>query len=204
MREIETPNYEERRDALAQDWGVFLEFSIPEAIWIAVPNLGLPVVDYFRDWELNALILTGGNDIGSSKCRDETEMALLDLCRANSLPVFGVCRGMQMIQHHRGGSLTPCDPNIHVAATHDVKFLAEPLLTAASDSVTEVNSYHSFGIREDELHGELTPTAITADNWIEACADPQTDAVGVMWHPERGRPFRVYDRTLIRSTFGLA
>lgn len=69
MRVIDTQEYIEPRDALAQDWGRFMTSVLPEASWIPLPNLGNSIYEYVNDWNINALILTGGNDIGSGGLR---------------------------------------------------------------------------------------------------------------------------------------
>lgn len=77
MREVHPHGYDEPRDALARNWGNFLGFVLPEVPWLPIPNLGGERAVAFCDqWRLNGLILTGGEDIGVSPMRDETEQAL--------------------------------------------------------------------------------------------------------------------------------
>jgi gamma-glutamyl-gamma-aminobutyrate hydrolase PuuD len=108
MRVVTAEGYTEERDALAWDWHRFLASAFPDACWLSIPNLGNRVDDYIREWRIDGLILTGGNDLGSAPLRDMTERALLGYALENSIPTFGVCRGLQVIQHHFGGAIRPC------------------------------------------------------------------------------------------------
>ena len=67
----------------------------------------------------------------------------------------------------------------------------------------QVNSYHRFGILREELNPALIPFAMTDDGWVEGMRSANGKIRAVMWHPERGRPFRHLDRRIVRSTFGL-
>src|SRR5689334_2452359 len=90
--------HHEHRDSLARDWAALLATALPEAAWLPVPNLGAVVVAFAERWELDAMLLTGGDDLGSRPERDATECALLAHCIARGLPVLGVCRGLQLVQ----------------------------------------------------------------------------------------------------------
>ena len=90
MRMVDAEGYNEPRDALAQDWGAFMGQVLPEALWMPVPNMGKDIIRYFSDWNLDGLILSGGNDLGSEVLRDLTEEALLQHALSRSLPVLGV------------------------------------------------------------------------------------------------------------------
>jgi N5-(cytidine 5'-diphosphoramidyl)-L-glutamine hydrolase len=203
MRVDLAPGHGEPRDALAQDWPEFLRFAVPEIPWQPLPNAGSAVLDHVHAWKLDGFIFTGGNDIGACAIRDETEHALWEHARSHHLPVFGVCRGMQFLQHAAGGRLDRCVADQHVATTHSVEFGSITKIADLAGTRHTVNSFHQFGIRQDALPGGLQPVAHSEDGWVEALSDPQFPTLAVMWHPERGRPFRELDRQLIRRFFGL-
>ena len=98
MRVEKVRSHDESRDALAHDWQEFMDYAYPEAIWVPVPNIGEKVVDLIGKLGIDGVILSGGNDLGSSPVRDVTENALLSHSISNKMPIFGVCRGLQMIQ----------------------------------------------------------------------------------------------------------
>src|SRR4051795_12267310 len=111
-------------------WGVWdqpadlLPTSYADAVARAggVPLL-LPPVDPTGAPEavsrLDALVVCGGADVDPGRYgatphprtvswrhdRDAWELALLDAADARDLPVLGICRGMQVMAVHRGGSL---------------------------------------------------------------------------------------------------
>src|SRR5947207_15010571 len=98
MREVHPEGYDEPRDALARVWATFLQTALPDAVWLPVPNLGPAAAPRFCDqWGINALILTGGEDIGVSPARDATERGLWRHFMRNDRPILGVCRGLQLM-----------------------------------------------------------------------------------------------------------
>jgi putative glutamine amidotransferase len=204
MRVANAVEYWEPRDALARDWGEFLAFALPEVAWLPLPNLGSGAVDYARRWGVDALLLTGGNDLGESPQRDETESALVEHALAEHLSVFGVCRGLQVLQTHFRGELRRCAAVEHVATRHPVRFEVGLGGAVGAGDVATVNSFHAFGVRADEVAPPLAAFAVTDDGWTEGLYWPGHAVAAVMWHPERDRPFRDYDRRLLRHGLGYA
>ena len=193
MRSAKAPGYDETRDALARDWAAFLAWALPESKWVPVPSQGPATVAWAKGWELDAFVLTGGNDVGEDPVRDESERALLSHAVDAKLPVLGVCRGLQLIQHHFGGALAACDRATHVATTQVVRF--------ADGGSRRVNSFHGFGIAPNTLASPLVELATSEDGWIEAARHRESPILGVMWHPERVSPGDEADRELVRRLF---
>jgi putative glutamine amidotransferase len=125
---------------------------------------------------------------------------LIQYCLAQQMPVFGVCRGLQMLQSYFGGSIEPCWKGRH-AQHHPVKIQQSALWGELLDRQMNVNSYHHFGIRAERLSSQLKPFAVTDDGWVEGAYGCDGLAAGVMWHPERDRPFRASDRQIIQTVF---
>ena len=87
--------YNEKRDTISQEWTNFLQkLAITP---ILIPNTLDDVKSYISDVGIDGIILSGGDNIGEFPERDQTENKILEYAIKNSIPVLGVCRGMQLI-----------------------------------------------------------------------------------------------------------
>jgi putative glutamine amidotransferase len=160
---------------------------------------------------VDGLVLAGGADIdpssygaephqetkGTVPARDEFEIALASRAMERDLPLLGICRGMQLMNVARGGTLLQHLPDSHGHhehrralgsfdnADHDVR-LAEGSLAhrIAGESVHATKSHHHQGV--DRVGEGLTVTGwAVMDELPEAMelADRRF-AIGVQWHPE--------------------
>jgi putative glutamine amidotransferase len=181
----------ERRDALDQRWTRLLDTA--GLTLVPIPNALIDHRGWLAELAIDGVLLSGGNDLaaygGDAPERDGLERGLIEWAITTDRPLLGVCRGMQMIQHHFGVSLHPVEG--HVTASHDID------LDGASLSV---NSYHCWGATDTVP--ELLVTGRAADGVIEAVAHRDFRVRGIMWHPERCEPLRRRDIALLRSTFG--
>lgn len=203
MRVVESTDYVEPRDALAQDWGRFMAVVLPGARWIPLPNLGQSIEVFATDWDINALILTGGNDIGSGGAREATEYTLLTLAIQHNWPVLGVCRGMQFLQTYFQGSLSACDIEQHISKRHALRYRL-PSSTgefAPTTEHTEVNSFHSQGIQAGKLADGFQAFATSEDNLVEGMLSTSRQLFGIMWHPEREQSVTSLDQYLLQTLF---
>ncbi len=177
----------ERRDCLDQAWAPWI--AACGGVAVAVPNRLADPAAFVGDLDLDALVLTGGNDLAhlpdaqnTAPERDATETALLGLATDIALPVLAVCRGMQMLVSHWGGTLQRVDG--HVGTPHAVQRFGDewPLRPGP------VNSFHDWGIAPSSVGPTLTVLAVAPDQTVEAVAHPFHPQVGIMWHPERPEP----------------
>ena len=164
---------------------------------------------------LDGLVLTGGGDVdpaaygetaepqvgGVDPVRDGSERALLAAALAVDMPVLAICRGLQILNIERGGTLHQHLPDVvgHDEHRHAPSVFGEVKVTTTPDSTTAaifgasatVLCSHHQSI--DRLGTGLTPTAFSDDGVIEAVELPGPPFVlGVQWHPEEGgdqRPF---------------
>ena len=186
------PRYGERRDCLDQAWTKFLLAC--DLLPIPVPNDTAASQAFCSGDGIQGIVLTGGNDLaaygGDAPERDAVESALLELADRLGLPVMGVCRGMQVIQHKFDVKLRPVEG--HVAARQTIR---------VEGREAEVNSYHRFGAFES--HAPLDVWAVADDGVVKAVRRTGHRTVGIMWHPERMTPFAESDINLFRQTFGV-
>ena len=184
MRVMTPSNYDDPRDCIAQDWTWFLNRHFPHLHWMALPNRGKDIESYMDSFQLHGVILTGGNDIGENALRDETETALLNYGLSHGLPVFGVCRGLQVMHHHAGGQLETLNNSSHVACRHSIKFVRE-IAGVPSGYNTLVNSYHNQVVKVLPTVSDYNVLAVTEDKSIEALVHQNKPIMAIQWHPER-------------------
>lgn len=197
MREVTDASSGEPRDALAQDWSRFLDAALPDAAWCPLPNVGDRVVEYIARWGIDAIILTGGDDVGECSARDRTERALTGHCIAAGFPMLGICRGLQRLWTDLGGQLREIAG--HAGSPHTVDLHSEP---GASATRMTVNSYHRYALDESRVPPLLTCIARASDGSIEAVRCTAPRLLGMMWHPERNGTSNAADVALIRWLFG--
>ena len=196
-------------DAVQRAGGLALMLP-PDQQLLEDPVQGLDLID--------GLLLTGGADIDPAFYgqephvetvdtvpeRDVFEIALVNAAIERDIPVLGICRGMQLINVARGGTLLQHLPE-HFGhgdhrravgsfdgADHDVS-LAEGTLAvrAAGEAEHATKSHHHQGI--DRLgEGLVVSGRSTLDDLVEAIELPDRRFVlGVQWHPEADMASRV-------------
>lgn len=178
---------------------------------------------------LDGLVLSGGGDIDPARYRaepapettsvreerDTAEFALLAAAMERQLPVLGICRGLQIINVARGGSL---HQHLPAVVGHDGHapvpgaFGAHPVHVAPGSRLAgilgrdEVDppittpTHHHQAV--DQLGDGLVRTAWAPDGTIEAFElDAGPDGpfmVAVQWHPEAGDDLSLF-RALVSA-----
>lgn len=145
---------------------------------------------YLKDLSIDGIIFSGGNDIGSYIKRDTFENKLLKFSISQEIPVFGICRGLQIINIFEKGSLIRI--NGHCKTRHQINGGGEIYSR-------EVNSYHNYGITKETLGENLKPIAFAQDGSIEAVRHRVYPWLACMWHPEREIEFHNNDLEIISS-----
>jgi putative glutamine amidotransferase len=179
-----------------------------ERIRVVIPGEPVAELCFAR-----GLVLCGGVDVVPERYGEETlpfaqvetfperdvlEWSLLDAARAAQIPVWAVCRGLQVVNVYFGGSLWQDLPTQRPGAVdhsvsdtpdtlaHTVRVTAPdaPLGELLTREVPRVNSRHHQAIKR--LADGLVPVAESPDGLIEAAvlADPDWWVHGVQWHPE--------------------
>ena len=162
------------------------------------------------------LLLTGGSDVNPALYgepphpetetpdpeRDSLELQLLREALRTGLPVFAICRGLQLLNVALGGTLIQ-----HIEAHHDQKLpdvhpvKVEPgtlLAEIIGEDPVSVNSRHHQAI--ERLAVPLRVSARADDGIIEAVELPgDTFVVAVQWHPEERHERYSADRALFHA-----
>ncbi|MEN9376889.1 MAG: hypothetical protein RL710_2046 [Pseudomonadota bacterium] len=166
---------------------------------------------YYAD-ALDALVLQGGNDVApqtygqsplepawaGDAVRDTYEMALIRAFVDAGKPVFGICRGLQMLNVAFGGTLWQdiktqqpqalehIKTDLYEHNTHPIEILPNTHLASLYPALrhARINSIHHQAIR-DLAPGFLVQAHSPEDGIIEAIRrDGPGFIAGVQWHPE--------------------
>ncbi len=195
------PHYGERRDALDQQWyALMLRLGL---IPIPLPNINSSnALDLLESFSLDGIILTGGNSLSyldetALDCapeRDVFEAIIISYAIQQGLPLLGICRGMQMLNHSFGGSLQKVSG--HIAQNH-------PIFSVDNNYIfpSQVNSFHGWAIPEKGLAADLSVLAKDEAGNIEAFKHKLHSILGIMWHPERVNDFNHLDLKLLKEFF---
>lgn len=169
--------------------------------WIGPENIG-SVID------CDGLLIPGGDDIdpkfyGQSKSqlcgkqnplRDQLDPALLKAFLPTGKPILGICRGMQMLNVHLGGTLHQDIKSLQTVCHQQPKAQTKVVHTA---NVTEGSRLHrilgknKIGINSlhhqaaDKLGKDLAVCAMSEDGFVEAMElQGHPFCLGLQWHPE--------------------
>lgn len=190
MRSVRAGDADELRDSLSRDWTAYLDAL--GCTVVPVPN-GLDRVSAtLTELAPDALILTNGEDLGAHEPRDRTEEALIDTARERSIPVLGVCRGHQFLNHYFGGDVVRIEDvsrQSHAGIEHDVTIDEGPAADVLPARLN-VNSYHEWGVIPDNMASDLRAFARSDDGVVEALYHPDEPLLTIQWHPERPLPER--------------
>ena len=149
---------------------------------------------------IDLLVLCGGEDVEPGRYgepltysktpnlkRDAFEWKVLGAAVALGKPVFGICRGHQLINVFFGGTLYQDIKEEHGAAhpaTHLVQVVDDGYLKPIfQTSRQEVNSSHHQAVKK--LAPGFTVAATALDGVIEAIENKSLNIHGVQFHPER-------------------
>lgn len=160
--------------------------------------------DDFDHRSFDAVVITGGHDIDPvlyaakpevmpryDHERDEFESRVIDLALEHAMPLLGICRGAQLLNARRGGSLFQELKNLRRETSNRWTIL--PLKTLLVDSPAlaalmggqqcRINSLHNQGI--DRVGEGLQVSGRDLDGIVQAIEDPDRKfLLGVQWHPE--------------------
>lgn len=196
--------WDARADLLPTEYAVAVEAA--GGIPLLLPPVALPAAAEGVVSRIDALVISGGADVdpmrygaaphprtaGWQPDRDDWELALLTAAADAQLPVLGICRGMQLMAVHAGGTLDQHTPDLVGHETHSpggdsygtvaVETAPGSRLAALVGSHLEVSCHHHQSVA---THPGFTAVARATDGTVEAMeATGERYCLAVQWHPE--------------------
>lgn len=195
-------------------------YAVPEAYVAALQRAGLRAVllppapgddpaEVLAPFD--GLLLAGGGDVAPERYgaesthpavygvdpeRDDAELSLVPAAAALDLPIFAICRGMQVLNVAMGGTLHQHLPDLSgidlhghpaddASVLHDVRLASGSRLAGACGRERlRCTSHHHQGV--DRLAGGLRAVGWSGDGLTEGVEGTGDRwVVGVQWHPER-------------------
>ncbi len=175
---------------------------------------GIPIITPFQNAEnidrlldiVGGVLLTGGGDIHAkyynqelhekasllNEDRDRFELELCKKALERNIPIFAICRGMQLINVVLGGTL-----NQHIEGhVNEAEDLTHPINVVEGSYFDKIYNNKTFVVTTlhhqsiKEVAEDIEVIAYSEDNVVEAIkVKNKTYVVGVQYHPER-----IYDK----------
>ncbi|MET7339044.1 gamma-glutamyl-gamma-aminobutyrate hydrolase family protein [Nonomuraea sp. NPDC005650] len=171
-------------------------------------DTSMPLADPTLPARCDGLLLLGGGDIDGS-CygsalseaprsygvdlrADRDALTAIAAAEEAARPILGICRGSQLLNVHRGGTIIPdiedfalhrggdvgplfVDERIHIQSGTRLQALL------GAESIVGRSGHHQA---VDALGAGLVVAARADDGIIEGLEDPDRWLIGVQWHPE--------------------
>lgn len=159
---------------------------------------------------VDGILVSGGPDVGAhffdeephrflgriSPLMDQFEIELIQLAKANGVPLLGICRGEQVLNIALGGNLyqdiySQCPgclqhrqdaPREYTA--HTVKLASDSRLAKWLGTDIRVNTFHHQSVKD--VASGMRVVGYAPDGIIEAIESEDNNEfiIGVQWHPE--------------------
>lgn len=195
-------------DAVVEFGGVPVLLTPAPAGGADLAAAALTVID-----RLDGLIVSGGADLdpslygeqahpqtgGVRPDRDAWELALLDAADARGLPTLGICRGMQLMAVHAGGTLQQHTPDAVGHTGHSPGGAVFGSIQVQLEEGSDLAGFEGDQVvgpchhhQSVATHPGFVATGRAADGTVEAMerhtaeGDSSRFCVGVQWHPEMG------------------
>ncbi len=205
MKIAVTDNGNEGKRKLYLDW---LNELHPEAE-VSVISYSTHSGDDLKDFD--GILLTGGEDVNAERsraipkelvgipnlARDEFELKVIDSAVKQNIPIFGICRGLQIANVYFGGTLI-ADLEFsgfrkHKSSAnepehrHKVQTVERTIVQELGGTQGEINSYHHQAV--DRVGNELIASSFSDDHVVESLEwknkSGRSFLLLVQWHPER-------------------
>ena len=160
---------------------------------ILIPTKIKKIELYLNKISPDGVILSPGGNPLENNIRRKNEYKIIKYSIKKKIPILGICRGAQVINLFFNGKLKKI--NNHVRKNHQIF----GKLIKSKKIIT--NSFHDLGFDKKILGKNLVIQAYTKDQIIESFSHKKYKVFGLMWHPERYKKIKQFDRKLLKSFF---
>jgi putative glutamine amidotransferase len=154
-------------------------------------NTEILTFDKKIDTSFKLIVISGGNDLkkfnGAKKniIRESLNNKFYSKSIKMKIPILGICYGAQFIASKFRSLIVK------------KKHIGKHSIFLANKKRIIVNSYHNQIIKS--LNNQLKPQAVAEDKSIEYFCHKNKKIIGIMWHPERNKPFKKIDKFIINK-----
>ncbi len=200
QRLVLNQNYYEMREALDVKWGKL--FKKINFLPVILP-IEFEYEKYFNSIKIDGIILTGGNDLNNSNKnklslkRDIFEKKLIRYAIKKKIPIFGMCRGMEIIGEFFGADFKKVKNQVGIRHVLDVNKKSKYFNQL--NKISTVNSFHNYAIHK--MPKDLIVSARSNNGIIKAIEHKKYKIFGQMWHSEREKLFDKNQMNLIKKFF---
>ena len=197
--------------------------ALADMIWAAggEPLTMLPVQG--SDWTdrlrgIDGVLMPGGGDVdpkaygeaeihphvyGVDEVQDEVDLSLVRFAFASDLPLLTICRGTQIGNVARGGTLHQHLDEPHLHHVSEIEIDADADALGVSNTRLAASCFHHQAL--NALGEGVVPIAHAAEGHIEAVRyDGQQWAFGLQWHPEDNYLTETTQMEIVRSFIAAA
>jgi putative glutamine amidotransferase len=152
-------------------------------------NIEILTFDKKIDTSFKLIVISGGNDLKifnkerKNIIRDNLNNKFYNNSIKMKIPILGICYGAQFIAYKFKSKIIK---KRHIGQ-HSIVF--------ADNKKIIVNSYHNQTIKN--LGNQLECLAKANDESIECFSHKNKKIIGIMWHPERNKPFKKIDKDIV-------
>ena len=171
-----------------------VDFKLIEFLKYLKPKSKIEILYFKKKIEGNSLIVfSGGNNIIkfsntlADKFRYKLDNHYFKLYKKKNIKFLGICHGAHFIASKFNGKLKRTKNKFHLKP-HNI-FL--------ENKRVKVNSYHNIVI--NNLSNKLKTISRASDNTIELFNSKKLKILGIIWHPERYKKFKQFDKRLINK-----
>jgi gamma-glutamyl-gamma-aminobutyrate hydrolase PuuD len=161
-------------------------------------NSKIEFSDVIKD-KPHLIVFAGGNNLThlskskEDKIRNNINLKTFNYGLKKKIKMIGICAGAQFIAKKFGSTISKLKGHI---GNHKI-YINKDYKTINLKKNYAVNSYHNFGITR--ISKKLLSIAISKDKSIEFFQHKNKKIFGIMWHPERYKKFREFDKKIFKK-----